>query len=223
MLLRIPEDDEEVLAELTALPADRLESILQAVRDVSPESPLSRFAGAIEEKTGLDSALSGRVARFLVDINGGRVSRGEAPDAFLAALIEGMKASSNERLSHGHPEKLEGFLRRVLTPPLPLQLAGKIRELRYERENRFCTARVISEIRPVFGDDLDAGPLATLILHTLRISVHCNDSAAETKDIFFSLRGSDLKQLRDLLERAIKKDVVLSAAAKKIRQDARES
>ena len=57
--------------------------------------------------------------------------------------------------------------------------------------------QVLTDFRPIFDDN--AGPMAGIIIHTLRINVRQN---YEENEIFITMDGRDIKYLKDALARA---------------------
>ena len=81
-------------------------------------------------------------------------------------------------------------------------IALKAKELQEESERTYCGARIITDVRPVFGESLDDSP-TMIIVHTLKLGFH--DSTPGHKDIYVALDASDIAALRKTLERAEEK------------------
>lgn len=80
-----------------------------------------------------------------------------------------------------------------------LQIASKADAVLSDHDHTFCNARVITDIRPVFGSDLTASPAAAVVVHMLKIGYHENK---EHKEFFVALDTSDVRDLQNILERA---------------------
>lgn len=78
--------------------------------------------------------------------------------------------------------------------------AFKAKELQLESERTFCDARIITDLRPVFGDSLEAAP-SMMIVHTLKLGFH----EKQHKDIFVALDEADIAALQKTLQRAEEK------------------
>ena len=78
--------------------------------------------------------------------------------------------------------------------------ALKAKELQLESERTFCEARIITDIRPVFGDNIDEAP-TIMIVHTLKIGFH----VPEHKDMYVALDAADIIGLKKTLGRAEEK------------------
>ena len=74
------------------------------------------------------------------------------------------------------------------------------------RERSFTSARIASDIRPVFGQEIREKPDVVLVLHTLRI-----EHTGQADDFFVLLTRRDLKTLQSTIERALAKTLVFEA------------
>jgi hypothetical protein len=115
------------------------------------------------------------------------------------------------RLSHDNCTAFKRCLNDLLTADV-FSIGAKALALMQEHERTFCQARIITDIRPVFGSEVSKPPRAVVVAHTLRISYHEGD---ERKDFYVALDSDDIESLRELLDRADAKarsleDVIVS-------------
>ena len=80
-----------------------------------------------------------------------------------------------------------------------LEIASKAATVLTDHDHVFCNARVITDIRPIFGSDLTVSPTAALVVHMLKISYHENK---EHKEFYVALDSNDVQKLQEILERA---------------------
>jgi hypothetical protein len=85
-----------------------------------------------------------------------------------------------------------------------LEQEEKAHVLEREHACLFHEAKVLTDIRPIFGLDIDAEPEGTIIGHTLKIVYHTG--FREHKELFLALDTKDLRQLAETVERATAKD-----------------
>lgn len=91
-----------------------------------------------------------------------------------------------------------------------LGVSAKVAGLRGEYENVYYSARVLTDIRPVFGADPTSKPVAGAVVHTLRLTFH--QTGSESRNEFYvAMDSKDLTQLRQLLDRAAAKEVSLAS------------
>jgi hypothetical protein len=87
-------------------------------------------------------------------------------------------------------------------------LSVKAKELQLQAERLFCEARVLTDIRPVFGDKPGDAPTAMVIIHTLKIVFH---EALTHEEFYVALDAEDIASLKRTLERAEEKARSLKA------------
>jgi len=75
----------------------------------------------------------------------------------------------------------------------------KAYDLQTEHERTFLRSRIVSDVRPVFGEDTSKLPVSAVINHTLKIEFHEADSH---KEFFVVLDPNDITELAKVLERA---------------------
>ncbi len=116
---------------------------------------------------------------------------------FCAALIR------NKVLEEEKESLFEDFLGEFLRIGGPVELSAKGLRLLYDEERLLSSARIISDMRPVFTKEVEQGFPAALIVHSLRINY---SESGEDKDFFVALDARDLSDLRDIVDRALEKD-----------------
>jgi hypothetical protein len=80
-------------------------------------------------------------------------------------------------------------------------------DLQTQNGRNYQSARIVTDVRPVFGEDLDADPSGAVIVETLQVQTWTRDG--DTELIFVSMDEADLKQLHATVERALKKTATL--------------
>jgi hypothetical protein len=97
---------------------------------------------------------------------------------------------------------------RLLGSPA-LRTSGKALDLLYSNERNFVGSRIVSDIRPIFGDDAAEVPSAVVIAH--RLEVEYVDPAGHNRTLQFALDHEDLATLRSTVERAQTKASVMES------------
>ncbi|HEY0077924.1 MAG TPA: hypothetical protein VGB73_04700 [Pyrinomonadaceae bacterium] len=80
-----------------------------------------------------------------------------------------------------------------------LQLVAKAHDVLLEHARTFSRARIISDIRPVFGDKVEEPPIAAVIVHMLNIAYV---DSGKRKEFVVALDTKDIQLLMDALKRA---------------------
>lgn len=119
---------------------------------------------------------------------------------FSDQLVKTFKATKKPSL---YPtEQFERQVTRLLTENRSIQTTVKAIGLLMETEHRFVGSRIITDVRPVFDTD-ENSVLTMMLVHSLRIRYYEDRTA---KEIFFGFTLDDLKELKDHIERAEKKE-----------------
>lgn len=82
-------------------------------------------------------------------------------------------------------------------------LSMKAYNLERTSERLYCKARIVTDLRPMFGDEPSEGPKGFVILHNLRIGYHESDK--RHKNFYLTLDSVDLLRLRSVIDRALEK------------------
>lgn len=91
-----------------------------------------------------------------------------------------------------------------------VKLIAKTNDVITQNARTYTRARIISDIRPVFGENLENLPQVAVIVHLLKISYIKDD---EGQEFVVALDTADIQQLIDTLERAKKKTEKLRSVA----------
>jgi len=92
-------------------------------------------------------------------------------------------------------------------------MLSKVGDLRAESEHVFCHARILTDVRPVFGAQIEKGPVAALIMHNLKIAFHLSGRRGD-HDFYVLLDGDDLSELKEVIIRAEAKAKTLRGMVK---------
>ena len=99
------------------------------------------------------------------------------------------------------PERFEKLLNINL-----LNTLSKAGRLQRDGERLYCDAKILSDIRPVFGPKPTVMPPGAVVTHTLRIGYH---EGGDHKEFYVILDADDLEALKNTVTRAEAKDKVL--------------
>lgn len=90
---------------------------------------------------------------------------------------------------------------RLLQAPT-IRLIAKASQLRGDFGQLLMEAKIVTDLRPVFGEDISTGPEAMFITSTLQIEYA---SGSAVNEMHFAMDREDLVKLQQVVERAIKK------------------
>ncbi|MCY3014860.1 MAG: hypothetical protein NT171_09230 [Planctomycetota bacterium] len=186
-----------------------LKQLLTAIQTMHSQ-PLSpqQFEKYVEASVG-DSALSSALVRQLISLSGMRRNLSISSSEVIAGLDFGIRNDSPEWEAGIAESWREAKL--VFEEMLSEQkvvVLSKAVELSYDYANLLRSARIVTDIRPVFGDDASA-IAGVVISYTLRLAY---DSADGQHSLSLALDSNDLKQMISQCERAAAKGVTAKKA-----------
>jgi hypothetical protein len=189
------------ISQLDDRTVQALRSVLDSVpvsEDLSPKSMLSAASAlAKDEVKSLRPVAEALFALYRVKVSS-NVTSSQFVDDITEAMEEGEHSVSTK-----DRERLHENLRALLGAE-SFTLLSKVRNLQIEDERVFCSARILTDLRPVFGVDVEAGPKAMIVVHKLKLGYH--EARSNSHDeIHISLDASDLRTLKDVVDRAMEK------------------
>ena len=135
------------------------------------------------------------------------------PSDFVEEVLADLRQKrENLQLPDEALEGASGRLNTLLRHP-GLSNVSKARSILRDCPHAYCRGRVLTDVRPIFGDGPDAPPTAAVIVHTMRISYHERD---EIRDFYLTLDSSELGKLKQLIDRAESKQKALEATLKSV-------
>ncbi len=200
MSLMIPKRHQDALARVLSLPAKDQEDIALALQRLPPALMVGDLAKRVAAE--LKQPEEGIRSIVLLLANLYRVrERSKVP---LEEFVDDLRHAAADtgrpdlKLSQDHWDRLRGTLATVMALETSLGITAKALDVMSEHDHVFCEARVLTDVRPVFGD-VKNRPAAAVIAHTLRVTYHEGDG---TKEFFVALDVADIEILKSALGRA---------------------
>lgn len=206
MPLQIPKPYVPAIVKIAGLPDGAVEELATAlatapvarqapqaaaqIAERVPGVPLEDLAEIIEAVHALY-----RVREFM------EITAGQFP----ADLVESLRSAGEAGIGIEDDARVRGVFARLLGIE-SLRSAAKGLKLQRDGERLYCEAKILTDIRPVFGADIAAHPQSAVITHTLKLSYH---EGSEDNDFFVVLDGEDLEALKGVIERAQGKSATL--------------
>jgi hypothetical protein len=212
MKLIVPSQYKDGFAALLTYSESLLAKLEKAIEDIGPLGSMRQLSRKVAERVDRDADEVADVLYAIGSLHSLRESAGITPLEMTRDLQKALSGDRDARLhSDGTGWKyVEAFLQTMVAPDSPLALTSKAAILRQEFDHSFCTAKIISDLRPVFRTDSER-PLAAMVVHQLRLTYH--ETSVQTEDFFIALTKRDLLELRTLVERALRKDEQLRKLA----------
>ena len=210
-MLSIPRRHERPLADLVAMSQEERERVVNEIREAAPALDLGVLAEKVASSTELDEDRALGLVRMLASLYR---AREETPvDQFVDDVCDAAQASGKARLqpTDENGDSFRRDLKALLSCDQSLGVTAKATDIRLQHQNVYCRARILTDIRPVFKQDVAEEPPAGVIIHTLRMTTHQEGDFSASKDFYVALDALDLRELRTLVDRAIRKEETLKS------------
>lgn len=181
--------DKEMKVLLSALSALPLSLDFDAlIKEIAPKA--ESFSLAKPEALGA----------LLVSLNASR-AHGDTPvPRFVNEVLRSMeRATPPIDLSGDRRSRAKDRITKLLALE-PLSAATKAIHLQHDFERILTHSRLLTDARPVYGQDPAARPLAIIITHTLKLTYSKSDET--TTDLYLALDSQDIADLKQVLNRA---------------------
>lgn len=208
--LRVPDQHLGIFKDLLTAPPQLLRDLATAIKKTPLRSlSLEEFATQVAESSGAPKAQALGAVRVLTSLHylpeALAIPRDDLVDKVIEAIREDERIAPTER----QVKSLRSFFNQVLFVDEPVGVLSKGSYLYTGNHIAFVTARIFTDLRPIFGTKPTA-PLAALIQHVLELHV---DKDGRHEDLHIALDATDIEVLEESLERAKAKQKALSAWA----------
>lgn len=192
---------------LQDLAADELGKALQTAHLVSVDGDLADQV-ALEVDTIARSAID-EIIETLSRLSGIASDASVPLEDFCVDVYAAMRSSEDHTLdlSESEEARFRARLKSLLSAE-SISLSGRARLVFTEHEHYLCYARIMTDVRPIFGESVEKQPIGATIVHTLKLAYH---EAKEIREFFVALDGDSLDRLSDLIERAQRKATSLKS------------
>ena len=208
--LRIPERSYDGFAKLLAIDGEDLQQFERTLQETAPALDPAVFADSIAKGLNIDENSATEIMRVLVGLYSTRASGHVSISEFVDQVCESLEATGEEKLKpkDGNWEPFKSKLSRLLGYEQSVGITAKAVDILTEHDHVFISGecRIVSDVRMIFSDSLADRPNAAVITHTLKIGYFKDDRFHQ---FFVTLDGNDLKDIRDALDRAEKKEQTL--------------
>jgi len=191
---------------VATMPEETFNELISALNNV----PLKMLQHRVIDLSGLrlttlspedTKAMSDAFAPLYRSMAGGDIEPTQYAKDIVASVSEESRDDADWVRSENQLSRFKERLIRLLTIP-SLQLIAKAHDVLLEHAQTFSSARIISDIRPVFGANVEESPTAAVIVHMLNLVYF---QAGERREFVVALDTKDIQGLLDICERAKKK------------------
>jgi len=210
--LNIPERYRPGLTMIRQLDADSVRAIKLALDGVQAQTTLDE--GSVSGRNIEESVTSAvttvpkmsksdirKITETLISLYGVKSAREISLEEFVEEISDALESldPSGEKWPPAERKRLEQNLTTLLSADM-FALVAKVVDLRTDDERVFCHARILTDLRPVFGSKVEDGPQAMVVVHLLKLGFHT--AGEQHPEFFVSLDSDDLKTLKSLIDRA---------------------
>lgn len=203
-IVSIPRPIELGIVKIIGLPDETIATLLSAL-DV-PFLPLKRktLVSTLSRKVeGLPPGDIEQVMLVVMSLYMSLASINVSTSEFLDNVIESVQESTSPAIikTEDEAKKLKQRLAAFLDLD-SLRISAKTQEILHEHQHALSQVRILTDIRPVFDTTKTESIAAAVLVHTMKLTYIAED---ETCEFFVAMDTSDIKILKEALERAEKK------------------
>lgn len=194
----VPSRFRDAVYALSRLGDEEASEILDALSSGGPYVSQRSIATHLEASSKMTEDLAADdLASLLLSVHVVR----DARDASVQEVAEVLSGSRDLELESEDRDRLAQHLE-MLMEAAGLDAVAKAWDVQTEHDRIFVSARILTDIRPVFGDDADQSPVGAVLVHTLRLRYQQD---GDTKAFYLALDSSDLESVQKAVNRATEK------------------
>ncbi|HVA18427.1 MAG TPA: hypothetical protein VMV59_12015 [Candidatus Dormibacteraeota bacterium] len=217
MALRVPPLQVESVKKLVELQDVEIAKFLDALTTTGPHYNIYDLSEAVSQRASLSRDLVLGVVQVLASLYLTKDAQQAATDTFVDREVSGAlkrAGAFSKEQADAQWSKVRNFLMAALSLEDTVGTAAKAGHVLTQHERIFVSARILSDIRPIFHVDISDKPHSAVIVHMLRL-IYRNSQGAQFEN-YFALDSNDIRSLRGIIDRALKKEETL----KKLMSDA---
>lgn len=214
--ISIPRKDLPVFKKISELGKPQFNSLVSALGNTKPTVGQYKFAEAISSK--VKSVKPGDIAeilRVVFILYSVKARTGVSPQVLAGDVGKSCVelSSKDNQFNKQSANILSNRLGKLLSLDKTVAITSKAGDVLTEHKHTFCSARILSDIRPVFSEKAESAP-AAVIIHNLQIGFH-DGGTGEHQEFYVALDTDDIQALKEVIERAEKKTIVLESILKR--------
>jgi hypothetical protein len=230
MALRVPHQFLPQLQSLLEFPDERIQEFVNAIAKAGSLFNTNDLAKEVADRTGITRRICEGVIQILAGLYTSRENQAIPLESFVdgqvAPAIKGHLVARTEtqqkpdateiariaQETEARWVKFRDILMTCLALDDTLGTAAKAGPVMTEHERILQDARVLTDIRPIFHPELSEKPHAAVLVHMLRLTTR--DIYGEQTAQYFALDSNDIRFIKQLMDRAIKKEETLKKLMK---------
>jgi hypothetical protein len=203
MPLAMPETFKQALTQLCSLSVEERSALSNALSSVKPTFfPLDKKAVLSQIPPDIQAATSDLedIITVIVSLYG-VIERTNLSQERLAEDVVSFIADQPD-FNAGNRDLLTSFLTEILSKDA-LTIVAKASDVIVQHENPLRSARILTDLRPIFSAGEDPKISAGMIVHNLQLSVGLSE---EPRFFFVALDTNDIRKLKKEIDMALRKE-----------------
>ncbi|RYG38673.1 hypothetical protein EON81_02945 [bacterium] len=211
-VLNPPQKHRESILALAQMKQDEYDLIRKTLSTL--DTPPSDDEMAESDDEEMNQELPGdddeyrNLVKTLFTLHSVKARYGMTVEEFISAIGEGLANSTNPVFSLSEVKIAKKRVADLLSIDSLIGRTSKFKNLSREHGKVFCASRIFTDLRPVFSEEAEDEPREMIIVHTIKLAYHEDGKHLE---VFVAADGSDLRVLKEAIERAEKKESTLTA------------
>jgi hypothetical protein len=192
----MPQRIAQGIKSLSTLSEDSFDQLISVLERVKPKLFPQQISNELRSKVkdiSFDDLFA--IVSTIMSLNGHRVHDDGTPEDLADFVVE---TAADSNVSIGDRETFKKRLLRFFELET-LFVSGKALSILQSSENLFRGARIVTDVRPVFGSDTKAPPAAAVVVHMLDLSYQKDGNI---KHLYITMDSMDIDILREALDRA---------------------
>jgi hypothetical protein len=211
-IFQVPEEYLTGLEKLATLDDEVIENILQSLETAPLTFDIQEIALFAKNQHGIDATETSEVLSFIASLYSFGRNEYISFDVIVDALGKSLENETPIKLSTVEISKIRSRLMIFLNTSSSLKITYEASTLFPEHENILSDSRLLTDIRPIFKEEISTGVSGLLISHVLRLKY---ENISGSQEIFLSLRSSDIEQLIEELQESLTKELTLKQTFEK--------
>lgn len=211
--ITIPESARPAIRSLISLSEEDFKTFLKVLEQAKPAAnPYMFWKQVAKNAPAIPVATVRAIVTELFSMNSAIEKTDISATDFAKYASDAAFADQSEfPISEAEREILRDRLTKLFKLEDSLGLTAKALDLSTDAQHLFYTAKILTDVRPVFNEEGTAIE-AAVIIHNL--ALHYGDSQ-DHKDFYITLDSNDVEMLRDVLDRADEKAAALQSLLKR--------
>jgi hypothetical protein len=192
---QMPQRIAQGFQSLSKLSEDSFEQLISALEEMTPKLFPQQIISELLTKVDIPVDDVSAIVSTVMTLNTHRVLDDVTNEEIADRVLE---SAAEAKISVADREAFRKKLLRVFELET-LFISAKALGILQSSENLFRDARIVTDVRPVFGSDASAPPAAAVVVHMLDLSYQKDGNV---KHIYIAMDSMDIDTLRETLDRA---------------------